>query len=231
MLTYLKYLYDLFLPSVCYVCGKSLFNNDVCVCFNCLHKMPKTDFFSTDSNDSEKLFWGKVKIEKAASLYYYFKGGVTRQVISQLKYGGRQIIGFEFGRLLGSEILKTDWVTDLDVIIPVPLHPGKEFKRGYNQSLKIAEGVSKVLKIEIDNKSMIRNVFTDTQTKKSTFDRWENVSDVFTLKNSEKFENKKILILDDVLTTGSTLEACTSQFSEVKNCKIYIATLAISKQI
>ncbi len=228
ILKYIIGVFDLFLPRNCFECGKYLTNQEYCICYKCLFKMPKTNHFKTPDNEADQLFWGKVRITKAAAYYKFIKGCNTQRAIHALKYHKNHKIGVDLGIQLGYEIKSTLWCEDMDYIIPVPLHPKKKFKRGYNQSYMIAIGIGKITKTPLDTKNLKRKKHTETQTRKTMFSRWQNVKDVFKLDNKEKFINKKILLVDDVLTTGSTLEACAKQFSKIENCSIYISTLAIS---
>lgn len=219
---------DLFFPNTCKVCGKNLLRQERVICTRCLYNMPKTNYHKNKDNPVAQLFWGRVNIENATSLFAFRKGSSYQKLIYQLKYHGQKEIGFEMGKLLGS-YLKNSEFNNVDCIVPVPLHRKKEKKRGFNQSLIIAEGISYILNKPIEKDDLIRKVDTDTQTKKSRYDRWENVEDIFHLKSNVDIDGKHILLVDDVVTTGSTLDACAQTIMKNKDVKISIATLAVAQ--
>ncbi len=178
-----------------------------------------------EENPVSRVFWGRVNIKAATSFLFFSKQGKVQNLIHQLKYRRQKDVGIELGRIFGKDLQQSPHFTNIDFIIPVPLHPKKLSKRGYNQSLVIAEGLKKSMGIEIFT-GLQRKTHSSTQTKKSRYQRWENVKDIFEIINPEKLENKNILLIDDVLTTGATLEACAAVLSEVPNITISIATLA-----
>ncbi len=178
-----------------------------------------------DENPVSRVFWGRINIKAATSFLFYSKQGKVQNLIHHLKYRRQKDVGIELGKLFGIELQKSPFYKDLDFIIPVPLHPKKLRKRGYNQSLVIAEGLKKSMGIDVFT-GLQRKIHSSTQTKKSRYERWENVKDIFKIENPEELENKSILLIDDVLTTGATLEACATVLSDVPNITISIATLA-----
>ncbi|MBN2682167.1 MAG: ComF family protein [Bacteroidales bacterium] len=190
--------------------------------------MPRTRFHNDENNAVCQLFWGRVKIEKATALFYYFKHSKYQSLIHQLKYKGKTDVGQELGKMLGGELLRSGFLKDIDVLVPVPLHPKKEKKRGYNQSFYICKGISEVSGIPIDSNTLVRNVYTETQTKRNRNDRYCNVKDAFSNKHSENFSSKHILLIDDVVTTGATLESCSNKILEIANSKVSIASLAVA---
>ena len=175
------------------------------------------------------MFWGKIPLERATSYFFYRKGSDFRKILHQFKYGGRKELGAIMGRFMAAELATTDFFEGIDVIIPVPLHPRKRRARGYNQSEWIARGVSQVVGLPVDVSSVIREKHTDTQTRKSTYERWENVDGIFRLCHPENFVGKHVLIIDDVLTTGSTTTACADVFHEVEGVRISVLTLAVAE--
>lgn len=174
--------------------------------------MPRTNYHKVKDNLVERIFWGKIPLERATSYFFYRKGSDFRKILHQFKYGGRKELGAIMGRFMAAELATTDFFEGIDVIIPVPLHPRKRKARGYNQSEWIARGVSQVVGLPVDVSSVIREKHTDTQTRKSTYERWENVDGIFRLRHPENFVGKHVLIIDDVLTTGSTTTACADVF-------------------
>lgn len=177
----------------------------------------------------EQLFWGKIPLERATSFFYYRKGSDYRQILYRLKYRGEKEIGEVMGRYMATELLSCRFFSDIDVIIPVPLHAKKQRSRGYNQSEWIAQGISAVTGLPVDVASVFRNKNTPTQTRKTVLERWENVDQTFTLRSPERFAGKHLLIVDDVLTTGATTVACASVFVGVEGVRISVLTLAVAE--
>lgn len=217
---------SLIYPKICAACGKSLFKNEDCICTYCRFHLPKTNYHLTNENPIEKLFWGRINIYSAAAFYTFGKGGKVQQLIHQLKYKGQKDVGITVGKLYGYELKRCEKFKNIDTIIPVPLHPKKKKKRGYNQSEFFAEGLAISLKIPTDFKTLYRAKESSTQTKKSRFSRWENVESIFQLKDKERLKGKHILLVDDVITTGATLEACAQALQQIPDVKLSIATIA-----
>ena len=227
-LPWINNLINLFYPNVCQSCGEALNKQEAVICISCLLRLPTTGFHLHTENPVSRIFWGRVDINAATSFLFFSKQGRVQNLIHQLKYKGQKEVGIELGRLFGSELLQSPDFSNIDFIVPVPLHPKKLSKRGYNQSLMIAEGLKKSMNVEIFT-GLQRNVHSATQTKKSRYERWENVKDIFVLEQQEKLENKNILLVDDVLTTGATLEACATVLSGVPGVTVSIATLAYAQ--
>jgi ComF family protein len=217
---------SLIYPRICYACGKSLYKYEKCLCTYCNYHLPKTNFHLDQDNSVSKLFWGKVNIFSAAAFYYYNKGTKVQHLIHQLKYKGHKEIGVYIGNIYGKELKKSVLFETVDVVIPVPLHPKKKMKRGFNQSEVFAAGLAEGMNILMDVKTLQRIYASETQTRKSRFARWENVKEIFSLKEPETLENKHILLVDDVITTGSTIEACAQILSAIPGIKISIAAIA-----
>lgn len=217
---------SLFYPKYCYICGHSLVKNEECICSQCLINLPKTNFHLQENNPLIYLFAGKVQVNAVTAYFYFKKGSTVQKLIHQLKYKGQKEIGIYFGYLLGLDLLKNKLYDSIDVVIPIPLHPNKKKRRGYNQSEIIAEGVVKAIQKPLDITSLIRFIETDTQTKKAQYNRWENTSDVFRVVNSPAIKGKHILLIDDVITTGSTLEAAIQTILNIENTKVSVTCLA-----
>ncbi len=228
---YKNSLINLIYPATCSVCGEMLQTSENEICLSCRYFIPKTNFHKQKDNPIEQIFWGRTNIEKATSYFRYTKGSRYSRLIHLLKYQGRYEIGEELGYSFAKELKKDSFLDDIDLLIPVPLHKKKFKIRGYNQSEQIAIGMAKSSGIEIDCNSLKRNVFTKTQTKKSRTDRWDNVENVFELISTENVQNKHILLIDDVVTTGATLEACCNAITEKTNAKISIASLCHASTI
>lgn len=225
-LTYLNDFLHLFYPKVCIVCPDNLIGNEQIICTSCLHSLPKTNFIFGESNPIEQIFWGRTPIKAATALYWFEKGGAIQQVLHQLKYKQNKEVGQVMGELLGMHLKSNSSDLTLDAICAVPLHAKKQKIRGYNQSELIANGVCSTLELPLEPAILSRKKFTETQTAKSKIDRWENVKDVFEVKHPNKVQNKHFLLIDDVITTGATLEACAKTLLNHKAASVSIATLA-----
>lgn len=221
---------SLFYPVICLSCGKTLYKGEEIICTYCHYHLPKTNFHLDKDNPVARHFWGKVTIHSAASYYFFNKGEKVQHLIHQLKYKERKEIGVFIGKQYGHDLKEAPLFNEVDVIIPVPLHAKKKRKRGYNQSELFATGLAESMKKKLDVKILYRAKASKTQTKKSRFERWENVNEIFALKNKEKLSGKHILLVDDVITTGSTLEACTQVLLQLPDVKVSIATMACTQQ-
>lgn len=192
-------------------------------------KLPKTNFHKVRNNLVEKTFWGRIKIEHATSYFFFVKGSVYQEMLHKLKYKGRSDIGVYLGSRFGHELAQTTEYSCIDRIIPVPLHPNRLKTRGYNQSERIATGLSNAMNIPVDTQSLKRKIYTETQTLKSRDERWTNVSNAFEADFSANLNGQHILLVDDVLTTGATIEGCAIALQkQFPNVKISVATLAFA---
>ncbi len=216
-----------FFPPLCEVCGRLLSIGEKIMCSYCYLGLPRTNFHLDPDNPVAKLFWGRVNIEKATSWFYFNKGSDYQPLLHKLKYHGFGELGVYLGKSFASEIMNTAFA-GADLMIPVPLHPRKQRKRGYNQSQKIAQGMQQILDIPLETRILIRSTFTDTQTSRSRFDRFLNMQDKFSIAESEKIKDKKILLIDDVVTTGSTLEACAQLLMDGGCGSVMVATIAVA---
>ena len=223
-----KDFFYLFYPKTCEACGNVLLKNENFLCTKCLSELPYTNYHKIPDNTIEKLFWGRVFIYSATALFKFHKKSRYQKLIHKLKYKGKKEIGFFLGQLFAYEIKNHPKYNDIDFIVPVPLHPKRYKERGYNQAEWIAMGIADVLKTKISANNLYRKVATQTQTKKSRLERWKNVNSIFDLKNYEQFKNKHILLVDDVITTGSTLESCAETLLKTGNIKISIGTIAVA---
>jgi len=219
--------FNVFFPDLCIVCNNHLIKQEELICSRCLLHLPKTHYHNDRDNPVAQLFWGRTKIEHAASYFRFNKGSHYQDMMHKFKYHGKKEIGYVLGKSYGNQ-LRFSSFSDVDVIVPVPLHKNKLKKRGYNQSEWIGKGLSETMKIPLDVKSLVRAVATETQTRKSRFERWKNVESIFKITNEEVFVGKHVLIVDDVVTTGSTLEACANVLLELNGTKVSIATLAVA---
>jgi ComF family protein len=220
-------LIHLLYPHICLGCGTDILEDDHPICLRCLHELPHTEFASVTDNPIEKIFFGRIKLNAASSEFYFVKGNVIQAMIHELKYKRNKDIGLYLGRMMGKSIAEeTTRFKGINALVPLPLFADKEKKRGYNQSLLICEGISEILKIPIISGNVIRQKATETQTLKRRKERWQNVESSFTVLNTEELQRTHVLLVDDVITTGATLEACASEILKVPDLTLSIATLA-----
>lgn len=224
---YLNDFFNLFFPDLCIVCNSHLVTQEELICTKCLYNLPKTNYHTQIDNPVSRLFWGRTKIEYATAYFTFSKGSQYQEMMHKFKYHGKKEIGFVLGKSLGNQI-RNSFFKQIDVIIPVPLHRSKLKKRGYNQSEWIAKGLSEAMLKPLDVQSFIRSAATETQTRKSRFERWKNVENIFKIIHKEALEGKHVLLVDDVVTTGSTLEACANSLLELPYTKVSIAALAVA---
>ncbi|KAA6341326.1 hypothetical protein EZS27_010861 [termite gut metagenome] len=191
--------------------------------------MPRTNFHQRREHFSEQLFREQMPFVRATSFFYYQKGSRFNEILHQLKYKNNSELGEVMGRYMAGELLSSGFFEGIDILAPIPLHPQKLKRRGYNQSERIAQGISRVTEIPVVTSHSERIKNTDTQTRKSAFERWENVEGIFSLQDSSFFSGKHILIIDDVLTTGATIMAYASAFRDVENVRISAFTMAVSQ--
>lgn len=216
----------LFYPHVCTGCGSDLLQQDNLLCLKCIHQLPHTHFAGLPNNPVEKYFWGRIPLTAAYSQFYFSKAFLIQHLIHQLKYKGDAEIGFYLGEMMGKTLLKSNRFSSVDALIPLPLYAGKEHKRGYNQATVICNGISAVTNIPVLNGAVIRQHATETQTRKHRTERWENVKQSFQVARKNELAGKHLLLVDDVITTGATLEACGQAILEIDNVQLSFATLA-----
>jgi len=224
-----KHFISLFSPNICPLCYSAMKLNDSIFCFICLEELPKTNFhLHPTDNKITDIFKGRVEIENGLAFYYYSKGLKTQKLIHLLKYKNKPEVGYEVGRIYGNELKEHNFNHKFDAIIPVPLHLKKLKIRGYNQSEVFARGLSETSGISLDLTSLQRIAFTETQTKKSRFKRWDNVKEKFQLIEPEQIKNKHIVLVDDVITTGSTLESCINELQKAEGVKISVLSMSLA---
>ena len=224
----LKLLINLFFPEVCYACLRFLSDNENFICTHCRHDLPVTNFHFNNSNAVKKVLYGRAIIENGTALFRFEKKGLVQQLIHGLKYKGYQNIGFALGNWLGAELKTVQAYKNIDLVIPVPLHKSKLKKRGYNQVSKFAQQIAQALNATYTDQVLLKTSQSASQVNKKRWSRWNNTNTLFALNNKTKIENKHILIVDDVITTGATLEACINVLQQANNVKISIATIAIA---
>ena len=219
---------NLFFPKVCYACLNLLEDNIDTICIDCRHDLPVTNFHFDDNDAVKKVLYGRAKVENGTALFRFEKKGLVQQLIHGLKYKGYDNIGFFLGNWLGGELKTVKHYNTIDVVIPVPLHKNKLKKRGFNQVAKFGQQIAKALNTNYTDDVLIKVTNTKSQTTKGRISRWMNPDELFALQNASAIENKHILLVDDIITTGATLEACIAVLNQAKNVKISIATMAIA---
>lgn len=229
MISWLSDFINLFYPEVCAACNNALFRGETTICTQCLYHLPKTNFHKLEGNPVEKQFWGKTRIFSATALYYFNKGERVQHLIHRLKYRSEKEVGALAGRILGQDLKDSDRFSSVDAIVPVPLHASKLRIRGFNQSDFLAAGLSEAMKTNFYPDFLIRQKATSTQTRKSRFARFENVDKVFKLNPEYPVLPYHFLLVDDVITTGSTLSACADTLLEIPGSKVSIATIAYAR--
>ena len=217
----------LFWPNVCFCCSTGLIRGETYVCSHCLYGLPATNFHGKNDNPVAQLFWGRALVENATAGYYFRKGNRVQKIVYQVKYKGYKEVGAILGREMGKKLRNSSF-DNIDLIAPVPLHIQKLRKRGFNQSEWIARGVAEILNKPLDVNTLVRRFYTDSQTRKKRFDRWKNVNAGFELINPDIFAGQHILLIDDVVTTGATLEACIHAVLQAPETKVSVATLAFA---
>lgn len=217
---------SLIYPRHCRACKGLLFGHEREVCNHCRIGLPRTDFHIVRDSPLHAMLKGRIPYEKLGACFPFEKQGHVQRLLHAVKYEGCKELGVSLGKWYGEELKRTDFFKDIDIIIPVPLHPKKLVKRGYNQSEVIALGLSEVCGLPVVNGILVRTVESQTQTRRGKFERWENVEGIFQVKDSDKAEGKHILLVDDVITTGATLEAAWLALKGCKGLRISVASLA-----
>lgn len=221
-----KSLINLLFPRTCAACGTLLLEGEDTVCTTCRFLMPKTHYETNPDNPLAQIFYGQMPFNAVSAEFFFSKSGKVQHLIHGLKYHHCRENGIFLGQEIGKSLLQAPDYQGIDYIIPIPLHPKKEKIRGYNQSHVIAEGICEIMNVPIAEKCLVRSVFTDTQTKKSRDDRYQNVKDIFNIEKPEKLKNKHVLLVDDVLTTGATLMSAGMALRQVEGIKISVVTAA-----
>lgn len=221
----------LFFPHNCAACGTELSQRNLCICTRCQLQLPETGFAALAGNTVEKAFYGRLPLMAAGSAFYFNKNAKLQRLIHLLKYSGRSDVGLHLGRLMGLQLAESVRFGNIDTLIPLPLYADKERKRGYNQASILCEGMAEILKLSVNERAIIRKRPTETQTKKGRGERWQNVEQSFQVQDHTDMENKNILLVDDVMTTGATLDACGQALRSVPGIGISVFTLAYASDI
>ncbi|MDQ6763646.1 MAG: ComF family protein, partial [Bacteroidota bacterium] len=215
-------------PHICIGCGSDVIENENFLCLDCINDLPHTGFALHANNPVEKMFWGRIPISAGMGEFFFSKNSIVQNLIHELKYKGNRKAGLYIGNLMGESLAKSNRFMNIDTLVPLPLFPKKEFRRGYNQAEVLCEGISQVFNKPLLTKNVIRIVHTETQTKKGRIQRWENVEKSFAVKDAASLQGKHILLVDDVITTGATMEACGAEILKVSGTKLSVATLALA---
>lgn len=224
----LKHLLNLFFPKSCAGCSSFLMTNELVICTQCRFEIPLTNHHNIEENEMVKKLYGRVPLEFACSLFYFHKKGIVQEMIHKLKYKGQEEIGEAIGYWYGEELKNVEIIQSADYIIPVPLHKKRQRKRGYNQVDAFGKALSNSLNIPFDESILKRNVYSKTQTKKNLLDRTEVKKATFEASFDEKHHGKHFILIDDVITTGSTLEICSQALLKIPDAKISIVCMAMS---
>lgn len=222
-------LFGLLFPNLCVGCDRLLNQAEKLTCTHCQYHLPVTNFHLDDENPAAKQLWGRVKLQHVFSYLYYTKDSTVQRMLYHLKYFSNPKIGYEIGRQYGAILAETDHLLNVDLIVPVPLHPRKLKERGYNQSEYFAKGLSEAMNIRFLSDALVRDTSTVSQTKKNRYERYQNMESIFQLKGTDILKAKHVLLVDDVLTTGATIEACANALLEVPYLQISVATIAYTK--
>jgi len=211
------------------MCEDSLTKGEKIICLHCRYHLPLTNYHQLPDNPLERRFMGKVNVKHAWAYLKFTKQGRVQKALHNLKYNGKKKVGELMGIWYGEELKRAGLGVQFDLILPVPLHPSKLRKRGYNQSDTFAEGLSKAMGVEWSPRILLRNTASATQTRKKRLERWKNVERIFEVGDAEQVQNKRILLVDDVITTGATLESCVEVLLEAGSAAVSIAAIAAAQ--
>ena len=230
LLTMLKLLLNLFFPKLCVGCKNVLVHQEHIICVTCLHDLPLTNLHHNDSKVISNIFYGTVMLEHATALFYFPKKGIVRQLIHQLKYKNQEEISSYIGKWLSAELNESGYYNDVDVVVPVPLHKSRMKIRGYNQVEGFGKELALNLNAEYNDTTLLRIKNTSTQTVKNRLTRWKNVETIFEVSELKSLKGKRILLVDDVITTGATIKACVAELNKIPDVKLSLAVMAYTDQ-
>lgn len=219
----------LLFPHICTGCGSDILHEESVLCMRCIDAMPETNFELHSNNPVEKTFWGRLPLAGATAQFYFTKESLMQHLMHQFKYKHNKDLGLQFGRIMGEQLKKSGRF-EVDALIPLPLFPAKEKRRGYNQATVLCEGIAEAMKIPVLDKIISRPQHTETQTKKGRIERWKNMEGKFILADADAIKNRHLLLVDDVVTTGATLEACGNELLKAENVRLSLATLCIASR-
>lgn len=218
--------FDFLYPRICYLCENELLASEECICICCHLDLARSHFNKHPENPVFRGLAIRMPLLRAAPYLHFSKGSIVQTLLHQIKYRGGKAMAFYMGQLAGQEWIQSGFFTDLDYLIPVPLHPKKLKKRGYNQAAEIARGLSEALAIPLKETILIRELDQSSQTKENRYHRWERIAHSFGLRNSDVLKNKRVMLIDDVITTGATIEACASPLLKIEGLELSVFSLA-----
>lgn len=223
-----KNLLNLFFPMVCEACNNVLADNELVICTKCRHDLPVTNFHLENSETVKKVVYGRVKLEQATALLYFSKKGVVQQLLHNLKYRGHKDISGFLGKWLGAELKTIEAYKQIDVVVPVPLYKTKLRQRGYNQVEQFGKAIAEALSVDYNDSVLIKTKSTKTKVFEGRLTRWSDEGAVFAISDYSTLKGKHILLVDDIITTGATVEACATELLKIDNIKLSLATMAIA---
>ncbi len=219
---------NLFFPKSCLGCRTHLSDNENYICTSCRHQLPTTNFHFEDDSEMKKILFGRVSLENATALFHFSKKGIVQELLHNLKYRRHESISTYLGQWLGEELKSVQSYEDIDIVIPVPLHKSKMRKRGYNQVAEFGKEIANALQVDYNDTLLKKSSALKTQVFKSRIKRWSDSNTAFNLTQTEHLSGKHILLVDDIITTGATIEACANELLKIENIKLSIATMAIA---
>ncbi len=227
-MNFISSVFNLFYPTICLGCEEHLVQNEKVICSSCRHKLPETGFLDSPNNLIEKSLQGRVPILAGTALLFFRKKSSVQKLIHALKYKNRQEVGVFFGKWIGSQLKESERFNTIDAIVLVPLHPAKQKQRGYNQLTVFGNELSRELQVPVYDKVLVKVGLSNSQTRKGRFGRFEKMNERFQLANTKTLEGKHVLLVDDVFTTGATIEACANEILKSANVRISVATMVVS---
>lgn len=222
---------NLFFPQTCHACDALLTDNENHICVTCRHKLPLTNYHFDRPEIITKVFYGRVQLKAATALFYFHKEGRVQRLLHNLKYNGKEELGRIFGNWLGAELQESSSFNSIDVVIPVPIHPNKLKQRGYNQVALFAQCLAKALNVSCMDSVLLKSINTKTQVFQSKEARYQSVAHSFYAGNLAAINHKHVLLVDDIITTGATIEACALALKPATNSCLSVATIAITHSI
>ena len=218
---------NILLPKVCFGCNTQITRGERILCAVCRHELPLTDYNYTDPNTVDHIFYGRIPINKAMSFVFFTKNGIVKNLLHYLKYKNQEQIGAYFGDWIGSSLQEEKMLKNVDIVVPIPLHPKKKQKRGYNQVALFAERIAQSINAEYRDDILLKVVNTKSQTKKDRQLRWENAKDIFQLNVQAKKDFTHVLLVDDVITTGATIEAAAQTLFKIEGICVSVLSIAV----
>lgn len=218
------------LPPVCFGCNAHLIRGEQHLCTVCRNDLPLTDYTFNEENPIDRIFYGRINLKKASSFLFFTENGIVKQLIHHLKYKNQEQIGTFLGDWYGQIVKNDDALGVIDAVVPVPLHKKKLTKRGYNQVANFAKRLAFHLNTDYVDNILIKTANTKTQTTKGRIGRWQSDKALYTLTDSKYFKNKNILLVDDVITSGATMEICSKALQETEGITVQITSMAVVSQ-